>query len=117
MDTQEQPKRIQRRRTKDWKMPENTIYVGRPSKWGNPFTVKVYGTNAYAVQCFRQWLLGEYFQQQYSERRQWILDHIQELKGKNLACWCNPDESCHANVLLELANQKSVVEKEEQKNE
>lgn len=31
------PKRIQRKRTKGWRMPENTVYVGRPSKWGNPF--------------------------------------------------------------------------------
>lgn len=33
------PQRIQRKRTKGWKMPENTVYVGRPSKWGNPFTI------------------------------------------------------------------------------
>lgn len=31
------PERIQRRRTKGWRMPEGAIYVGRPSKWGNPF--------------------------------------------------------------------------------
>jgi len=37
-------KRIQRKRTKRWKMPKNTIYVGRPSKWGNPFFVKEIGS-------------------------------------------------------------------------
>ena len=31
------PDRIQRKRTKDWKMPVNAIYVGRPTRWGNPF--------------------------------------------------------------------------------
>lgn len=31
------PKRIQRRRTAGWRMPENTVYVGRPTRWGNPF--------------------------------------------------------------------------------
>lgn len=31
------PKRIQRQRTKGWRMPEGTVYVGRPSRWGNPF--------------------------------------------------------------------------------
>lgn len=34
------PKRIQRKRTKGWKMPDNTVYVGRPTKWGNPFYVR-----------------------------------------------------------------------------
>ena len=33
-------KRIQRKRVKGWKMPENTVYVGRPTKWGNPFRVE-----------------------------------------------------------------------------
>lgn len=33
------PKRIQRKRTKGWKMPEGTVYVGRPTQWGNPFAV------------------------------------------------------------------------------
>lgn len=39
------PKRIQRKRTKGWKMPDNTIYVGRPSRWGNPFAVGEYFVN------------------------------------------------------------------------
>lgn len=30
-------KRIQRRRTKGWRMPEGAVYVGRPTRWGNPF--------------------------------------------------------------------------------
>lgn len=34
-----EPKRIQRQRTKGWKMPEGAIYVGRPSRWGNPYRV------------------------------------------------------------------------------
>jgi hypothetical protein len=29
--------RIQRKRTKGWRMPEGAVYVGRPTKWGNPF--------------------------------------------------------------------------------
>src|SRR5438445_613136 len=35
------PVRIQRRRTKGWKMPSNTVYVGRGSKWGNPHRIGV----------------------------------------------------------------------------
>ena len=33
------PKRIQRKRTAGWRMPENTVYVGRPTRWGNPYPV------------------------------------------------------------------------------
>ncbi len=43
--TTKAPTRIQRRRTKGWKMPPNTVYVGRPTKWGNPF--RVFGQNEY----------------------------------------------------------------------
>ena len=48
------PKRIQRRRTKGWRMPKNTVYVGRPSRWGNPFTG--YSISYTPVSMFRQWL-------------------------------------------------------------
>ncbi|HEY9415508.1 MAG TPA: DUF4326 domain-containing protein [Pseudonocardia sp.] len=34
------PKRIQRQRTKGWRMPEGAVYVGRPTKWGNPFVYR-----------------------------------------------------------------------------
>lgn len=37
MADQQAPKRIQRKRTAGWRMPEGAVYVGRPSKWGNPF--------------------------------------------------------------------------------
>ena len=33
------PIRVQRKRTKGWRMPANTVYVGRPTKWGNPYVV------------------------------------------------------------------------------
>jgi hypothetical protein len=75
-------------------MPENTIYVGRPSKWGNPFSVMDGYSQEEAVKLFRN-ALTEY-----------PLDEsaILELKGKNLCCWCPLDQPCHADVLLEIAN-------------
>ena len=86
------PKRIQRKRTKGWKMPPNTVYVGRPSTWGNPF-------------------LGIDEVKRYEERIMYklldeesIREKLNELKGKNLACWCPLDKPCHADVLLEIAN-------------
>ena len=102
------PERIQRRRTKGWRMPPNTVYVGRPSKWGNPYPVgeelesvpfvdadypaRHFRTAEEAVECYREAL---------PYRRD--LD-VSELRGKNLACWCPSDRPCHADVLLELAN-------------
>jgi hypothetical protein len=90
------PKRIQRRRTKGWKMPPNTVYVGRPTIWGNPFSG---GTKEEAVNSFRVDL-----SQGPLERRQLRERAKRELRGKNLACWCKPGQPCHADVLLELAN-------------
>ena len=87
------PIRIQRRRVKGWKMPENTVYVGRPTKWGNPYPVGENFTAQQAVDLYRK------FAEKYN-----LADDAQELKGKNLACWCKFGEPCHADVLLELAN-------------
>lgn len=88
------PKRIQRKRTKGWRMPPNAVYVGRPTKWGNPFPV---GT------IDLQESLRLYRQHVHHHRSKGRLD-IDELRGKDLACWCPLDQPCHADVLLDLAN-------------
>jgi len=86
----DRPKRIQRRRTKGWRMPEGAIYVGRGSKWGNPCRVERHSQRLDAVAWFTTHVAP-------------ALD-VSELRGKNLACWCPLDQPCHADVLLELAN-------------
>ena len=106
------PVRIQRKRTKGWRMPENTICVCRPGPWGNPFIVSekitpgkhVGGVSFWAVpcaedavECFREML-------QHPARAEYVLAIREQLKGRNLACWCPLDAPCHADVLLELAN-------------
>lgn len=90
----ETPKRIQRKRTKGWTMPGNTVYVGRPSKWGNPYMIEAKTPQAMgrAVAFYRNYITAKGMD-------------FSELRGKNLACWCKPGEPCHADVLLELANQ------------
>lgn len=107
------PVRVQRRRTKGWRMPENTVSVTRPGKWGNPFSAQAAEEAGYrdgpamAVRAFRQWLAGDtdFRQPKYEARRARIFFEIGELRGRNLACFCALDQPCHADVLLELANQ------------
>jgi hypothetical protein len=110
-------KRIQRKRTKGWRMPPNTVYVGRPTKWGNPWTP----ANVSKVVIVKQPNAPQQFESGGTATvaecvvyyREDILDgsiglsaeEIQnELRGKDLACWCPLDKPCHADVLLELAN-------------
>lgn len=149
------PQRIQRKRIGGWRMPENTTYVGRGSKFGNPYRVgeaqvrmpaldggewehegrlgKTSGQkhaffhgapkgepmlitwhqveNATAEQCvqmYRERLTGQdmaHIEYRHPSRDE-LLAEVQNLKGKNLACWCPLDKPCHADVLLEIANQE-----------
>ena len=121
------PQRIQRKRTKGWQMPDGAICVSRPSRWGNPFrigchyrrdgggiprmglqfiylqaaegyqdaTYTTIRTNTEAVEWYRWYLsVTDYTPKKARE----------ELRGKDLACWCRLDQPCHADVLLEIAN-------------
>lgn len=102
--------RVQRKRTKGYRLPSDTVSVCRPGKFGNPFTIKQYrdagvsGTDAelaaLAVAAFRDWLCdGE-----TDEAKAEIINNLSSLRGKNLACFCSLDSPCHADVLLEYAN-------------
>lgn len=121
------PQRIQRRRTKGWRMPDGAVYVGRPTKWGNPFQVRhnrsVPGEGAwfvddgigveffttereaafYAMEAYRSWL-------DWPEQADLRHAAAQRLAGYDLACWCPLEDAegnrvpCHADVLLGLAN-------------
>jgi len=99
------PLRIQLRRTRGWRMPPNTVRVCRPGKFGNPFNVTKDRTQAEAVAAFRIWLTVDGCTANIIERKRKILDSLHELRGKNLACWCREDQACHADVLLDLANE------------
>ncbi|NDC16182.1 MAG: DUF4326 domain-containing protein [Synechococcaceae bacterium WB9_2_170] len=88
------PERIQRRRTAGWRMPPNTIYVGRPTKWGNPFDWQNHG-HADAVSLFEQHLISN---------PALVAAARTQLAGRHLACWCSPEKPCHADVLLSVAN-------------
>jgi hypothetical protein len=105
----QKPRRIQRNRAKGWEMSENTVYVGRPTKWGNPF---VPGKEnpflpGLIVEDLRHAFCLYRAHAPLSERL--VAAARAELRGKNLACWCpvhayRDDGVCHADVLLEIAN-------------
>jgi hypothetical protein len=79
-------------------MPPNTRSVARPSRFGNyQSTVESAGSNAAAVELFRAWALAP-------EQAAYRAMVRQELRGRNLACWCAAGKPCHADVLLEIAN-------------
>lgn len=88
------PARIQRKRTKGWRMPKGAVYVGRPSQWGNPIPIKPTGHFDAAGRA--QYVASLSRAELNAIRR--------ELRGKTLACWCRLDQHCHADVLLEIAN-------------
>ncbi|MHB1926536.1 MAG: DUF4326 domain-containing protein [Leptospirillum sp.] len=74
------------------------VYIGRPSKWGNPFTHKagttaqtVVGSREEAVEAYREWITTQPD----------LMAALPELKGKTLGCWCAP-QVCHGDVLVDL---------------
>jgi hypothetical protein len=108
------PARIQRRRTKGWRMPDGAVYVGRGSRLGNPFKAGTPVMIDVGPDPFRdRMLLGTvpdaasavaFYRARITMHPQsWARD-IANLRGKLLACWCALDQPCHADVLLELAN-------------
>lgn len=138
--------RIQRKRTKGWRMPEGAIYVGRPSAFGNPAVIELdrsirnavnpwhlwagdigpglgwFVTQAEArgaaVRFFREWLAttdgvvrpkGQFQPptHAYVSHHGTLHARLSELAGRDLACWCPLDQPCHADVLLQIANEET----------
>lgn len=124
------PVRIQRLRKKGWVTPPGSVYVGRPTKWGNPFKFNLKGDIIYGDATHRRTILNPWIFIETCEpdkirervielHKQWLngenswnivpceltSEQIkQELKGLTLTCWCPPDKKCHADILLEIAN-------------
>lgn len=94
------PTRIQLKRTKGWRMPPNTVKVDRSGPWGNPFRVLPPEVRdvEHSVELFENWLQTTAEGQAMAERAR------EELRGKNLACWCREGSACHGDVLLRVAN-------------
>jgi hypothetical protein len=118
-------RRIQRQRMRGWRMPADAVYVGRPSLFGNPwslrdavaFDVPAEDRRAWCVRMYRRemehlGLLSDYgnlgSRKRYDELARLELRTMAAyarhlLRDRDLACWCPLDQPCHADVLLELA--------------
>lgn len=99
------PTRIQRKRTKGWRMPPGAVNVTRGTDWGNPFRIgdaldlgpslgPLTITRSLAVEMYAAWAF----------ERGWVAQIRAELAGRDLVCWCPSWVPCHADFLLELAN-------------
>lgn len=130
------PNRIQRQRTKGWKKPQDAIAVSRGTKWGNPFKLIgdiIYVNAGYRRKMLDKWVylcngnidgliqlyeslfvdVPEIIESPVSNEYDYIFwkSHfsalnLNEIKGKDLMCFCKLDEKCHADILLKLANDK-----------
>ena len=121
-------RRLQRTRKKGYKRPENSVYVGRPTKWGNPLRIigdVIYIDAGYRRKILDKWVVleesddpilmlkfyeGILFGEQFNncDLQYWSnkfkKNNLEDLRGKNLVCWCKTGEHCHADILLKVVN-------------
>lgn len=95
-----EPPRVLNKRHLNGRTPPNAVYVGRPSKWGNPWRIG----KGYPRVLSRDEAVRRYKDYIYGAMSSGALDPT-ELRGKDLVCWCAP-LPCHADYLLYLANRE-----------
>lgn len=75
-------------------IPEDAVYIGRPSQWGNPYSIGLGFDRDGVVDAFEKWVRSQPF----------LIAKIQrQLRGKDLVCFCAPLR-CHGDILLKIAN-------------
>jgi len=92
------------------------VYIGRPSKWGNPFTHKTDNTQAEFVVESRDAAIDAYEKWITEGEGRHLLPDLHELKGKTLGCWCvnkpvyeqRENMVCHGEVLMKLINEHNI---------
>lgn len=77
------------------------VYIGRPSKWGNPFSIPKDGDREEVINKYYYWLHGQIYLP--GKIPPTIKEIRKALKGKVLGCWCAP-KACHGDILAEIAN-------------
>ena len=111
-------------------MPDNAVYIGRPSKWGNPFIMvgdQLFSDASHRRTIFSPWIIYDqhhlYTKEEGLDKclelyKLWVMGWLvtndvkpcpfsleearKELNGKDLACWCPRTKKCHADILIEL---------------
>jgi hypothetical protein len=102
-------KRIKRSRQCGWRKPVGAVIVDRTSRWGNPDHWREHG-RAKAVELFAGWIVNPRSTPLRCGKKPKLfypstVEEIQaKLRGHDLACFCELDEPCHADVLIEIAN-------------
>lgn len=74
------------------------VYIGRPSKWGNPYIIGKDGTREEVIEKYEEWVRSSPI----------LMRSLPELKGKVLGCWCHPGDKCHGEVLLKLLKEEGI---------
>ena len=88
-------------------IPADAVYVGRPSKFGNPFEIGkplMRGGEVVVERMNRNDVITMYVIESFPSE-----EDFRELRGKDLGCWCAP-EACHADILLSWANRPTEQE-------
>lgn len=75
------------------------VRIDRATAWGNPFVIGRDGDRDEVIRRYREWVLSS-----EDPAATWIREHVDELRGKVLGCWCAPLNACHGDVLLDLAS-------------
>ena len=73
------------------------VYIGRPSKWGNPFVIGKDGSREEVIQKYEKWIMSD-------ENATLRTQIKKELKGKVLGCWCKP-KACHGDILARIVDE------------
>ena len=71
------------------------VYIGRPGIWSNPFPITKDCTRKESIKKFEE----------YARTNKEIQEHLMELDGKVLGCWCKP-KACHGDVLVKLLQER-----------
>ena len=106
------PRRVQRTRKAGGGMPAGAVYVGRPTRWGNPFRVgdRVLVPGSTGGPDGAEWEVLSasraiaLYEAHIRARPKLVAAARSDLAGRDLACWCALDQPCHADVLLKIAN-------------
>ncbi len=84
-----------RRVPKYWETDPHFVYIGRGSRWGNPFRIGQDGTREEVIEKYREYIL-------HGDGRH-LQEYVHHLRGKTCVCYCHP-QPCHGDVLAQLAD-------------